>query len=171
VSLRQLAADVAMLKIDVAMLLTAQERMNRTLAVHQVTLDDLGLIRPVVTRLEGVVSSLLDHAANVTACAAGGDIHIGDGACVDPVPRCPRPMAPSYGAVALSADFIIPGVTATYTCGGANMFLSGPTVRTCNESLLGFNGAVPECLVCGVVNCLQCVDSVNTCATCALGHD
>ena len=61
---------------------------------------------------------LLAHSANVTACASTGDVHTGDGTCVDPVPQCPTPTAPRSGTVRLSADFIIPGVTAEYACPG-----------------------------------------------------
>lgn len=117
------------------------------------------------------VKYLIAHSANVTSCATSGEVHIGDGTCIDPVPQCPRPAKPVNGSVELSADFIIPGVTATYSCPGHLAFVAGPKVRTCIEASLEFDGADPVCSVCEVTNCIRCVNHVDTCAECAYGHD
>jgi len=114
---------------------------------------------------------LLAHSVNVTYCAAGGDMHVGDGTCANPIPQCEAPAAPSGGNVSISSQFIIPGVTAEYTCSGATDFVAGPTVRTCVEATLEFDGTDPSCLTCQVVNCVRCVSDVSTCAECAYGHD
>lgn len=141
------------------------------LGIAETTLVGLPQTQQAVAALALDVNTLLAHAANVTSCAAGGNIHTGNGTCVDPVPQCQPPVAPQNGAVALSSHYIIPGTTATYTCSGTNTFVAGPTVRTCNASTQQFNGVAPQCLVCGVVNCLQCVNAVNNCIRCATGHD
>ena len=58
---------------------------------------------------------VLSHAENVSACADDGEVHAGNGECVDPIPSCPKPETPSNeGTMTLSSEFIIPGVTAKY---------------------------------------------------------
>ena len=127
--------------------------------------------RKAVSDIAYDVAYLLEHSANVTSCAAAGDIHHRDGTCVDPVPQCKAPAAPAKGTVALSSKFIIPGVTATYACPDKLGFVAGPTTRTCVEATLQFDGADPACKVCAVTNCVRCVTDENTCAECAYGHD
>ena len=145
--------------------------MKTRLDAVDVLLDGLPQTRKAVADIASDVAYLLAHSVNVTACAASGDVHIGNGACADPVPQCDAPTAPAEGTVSLSADFIIPGVVAEYTCPGALAFVAGPTFRTCIESTLQFDGPDPTCKVCTVTNCVRCVNDVKTCAECAYGHD
>ena len=61
--------------------------------------------------------------------------------------------------------------TCRYSCSGTNTFVAGPSVRTCMEDTQQFSGSTPQCLTCGVVNCLQCVNTTTTCVRCAVAHD
>ena len=47
-----------------------------------------------MVRLAEDVAYLLAHSENVTNCGADGNLHAGDGTCVDPVPNCDKPDAP-----------------------------------------------------------------------------
>ena len=65
--------------------------------------------------------------------------------------------------MALSSEYIIPGVTATYQCSADGTFLLGPEVRTCIEKTRAFSDASPTCPECKVDNCVKCKGSVSTC--------
>jgi hypothetical protein len=173
----QLSVDAAVAGA-ISLLLTGDNALTSGVAGLKTRLDQIDEVltglpqtRKVVSELAADVAYLLLHSANVTACASTGDVHAGDGTCIDPVPQCPPPTAPKSGKVTLSADFIIPGVTAEYVCPGALAFVAGPSVRTCVEATLQFDGTAPSCQVCTVTNCERCVDDVKTCAKCAYGHD
>lgn len=140
-------------------------------AVNEGALVGSGGMVGTVALLAADVEYLRAHVDNVTSCAAGGELHMGSGNCMDPVPQCPVPEAPDGGSVVLSAEFIIPGVTARYSCAGARAFVAGREVRTCVMDTQAFDGTTPRCLDCVVSNCLRCVNATNTCAVCAFGHD
>lgn len=140
-------------------------------AVNEGMLVGSDIMRSTVSVLASDIEYIRAHMANTTSCAANGEMHTGDGTCIDPVPQCPVPEAPAGGSVALSADFVIPGVTARYSCAGARAFVAGTAVRTCVQDTLAFDGSTPRCLSCAVSNCLRCVNVTDNCAVCAYGHD
>jgi hypothetical protein len=154
-----------------ASLNTAVSQLDQRITANTAALVGLPQTQQAVDDLVQNVNFLLDHAQNVTICANNGSVHTGGGSCVSPVPRCEQPTAPAGGSVTLSSNYIIPGVTATYSCSGQNTFVAGPTVRTCMESTQNFSEFTPRCLTCGVVNCVQCVNTTSTCVRCATAHD
>jgi len=177
-------ADDVTASIDAAVagavrsLLTGDNSLTKSVATLQARLDEVDNVlaglpqtRKAVSDIASDVAYLLTHSANVTRCAADGDVHVGDGTCVNPIPQCEAPNPPRGGNVTLSSKFIIPGVTAEYTCEGALAFVAGPSVRSCVEETLQFDGSPPACKECEVSNCVRCVNDVDTCAECAYGHD
>jgi len=128
--------------------------------------------KATVSELAKDMQYVLSHAENVSACADDGEVHAGNGECVDPIPSCPKPETPdNEGTMTPSSEFIIPGVTAKYTCPKEGSFLKGAAVRTCSEKTALFTEEMPECLDCKVLNCELCDGAQDVCGTCAYGHD
>jgi len=128
--------------------------------------------KATVADLAKKMAYVLSHAENVTACAADGTVHSGDGDCVDPIPQCPKPSTPGNEAtMVLSSTFIIPGTTAKYACPKEGTFLQGNEVRTCSQQTEKFTGSDPACLACNVLNCKLCAGGQDKCAECEYGHD
>eukprot|EP00040_Diaphanoeca_grandis_P031424 m.188023 g.188023 ORF g.188023 m.188023 type:complete len:590 (+) comp32327_c1_seq3:136-1905(+) len=139
--------------------------------------DIQGLPETTVTvaDLASNMKYVLAHSANVTKCATDGSVHVGDGTCESPVPNCPKPDDITGGSVALSSVYIIPGVTATYTCTSDTTFLLGPKTRVCSSETKTFSGKAPVCTKCAIANCDVCADSLASaprkCSKCADNHD
>ena len=153
---------------------TAAKSKATNARVDQLVKDLAGFdeTKKTVGALAKDVAYVLSHTANATACAADGTVHAGDGECVDPIPSCPKPQAPTnQGVMTLSSTFIIPGVTATYTCPKEGTFLLGPDTRTCLLKTGKFDATDPDCKDCNVLNCKLCAGAQDTCGKCSYGHD
>eukprot|EP00040_Diaphanoeca_grandis_P039871 m.260414 g.260414 ORF g.260414 m.260414 type:complete len:582 (+) comp39860_c0_seq1:108-1853(+) len=160
--------------VELAMQADSQLITDLTKKLDALTLQlaSFDATKKTVAKLALDVEYLLQHAENVTTCANDSQVHVGDGACVSPVPTCAAPDAPVGGAVVVSSPYIIPGVTATYTCTREGYFVSGNVVRTCDETSRAFAPvAEAKCLECLVVNCITCITDQQHCGECAFGHD
>lgn len=84
--------------------------------------------------------------------------------------RSPKPQSPDGGNVSLSSSYVIPGVTASYSCHEKGSFVLGDALRTCSIDTGDFDGRSPSCPQCEVPNCLMCSGAVDRCGRCAWGH-
>ena len=130
-------------------------------------------LRSTVVDLSADVGYLVSHASNVTRCATDSSIHIGDGECAPAVKQCPMPTNPVNGKVVVSNPrYIVPGVTASYSCNSSDYFVLGGDSRVCSEKTYQFTPTVaPQCVRCEVTSCLKCAGVKDVCEVCAYGHD
>ena len=148
---------------------TLQTLVDRNTAV----LTGFPELRESISTIGADVAYLITHADNVTRCAQDSGQHIGNGTCAPAVKQCPVPSAPRDGSVVVSNPrYIVPGVTAQYSCNDPRDFISGGDVRVCSEETFMFTPAVaPTCKQCLVPNCLRCAGVEDVCRLCAFGHD